>query len=187
MAEATTLPMQDGSPLYGLIAQFATPNDLKKAAGTVYKAGYRSFEAYSPFPIHHLAEEIGIHATRVPRATLIGGIVGASTGFLMQTWSCVFNYPLNVGGRPNFSWPSFIPITYELMILFAAISTLVAMLWANDLPRPYHPVFNAKNFERATCDSFFICIAVDDKLFDFEKTKQFLQSLNPKEVSEVYP
>ena len=112
--------------LFGLMAQFEGPNTLKEAAGQTYRAGYRVIDAFSPFPIHHLAEAMGINKTRVPRATFIGGLIGATTGFMMQTFANVWNFPINIGGKPNFSWPQFIPITYELMILFAAFSTLFA-------------------------------------------------------------
>ena len=173
--------------LHGLIAEFDYPQDLSSAAKKAYEAGYRTMEAYSPFPIHHLAESMGVTKTRIPAAVLCGGIIGCCTGFGMQVFSCVVNYPLNVGGRPDFSWPSFIPITFELTVLFAAFSAFLSMLGSNGFPRPYHPVFNAKNFERASRDGFFLCIAAEDKIFDLEKTRNFLTGLKPKEVSEVYP
>ncbi|HRK61035.1 MAG TPA: DUF3341 domain-containing protein [Candidatus Omnitrophota bacterium] len=177
----------DENKLYGLIAEFDTPKELTVATKKAYESGYRTMEAYSPFPIHHLHEHLGIKKTRIPLAVLIGGITGTSTGLLMQYWSCVVNYPLNIGGRPYFSWPSFIPICFELTILFAAFAAFFGMLTANGFPRPYHPVFNAKNFERATKDGFFLCVAAEDKIFELEKTRSILKSFNPKEVSEVYP
>lgn len=173
--------------LYGLIAEFDSPADLTAAAKKTYAAGYRTVEAYSPFPVHHLHEHLGVTKTRVPLAVLIGGILGCATGLGMQWFASAVNYPLNIGGRPFFSWPSFIPICFELTVLFAAFAAFLSMLGSNGFPRPYHPVFNAKNFERATKDGFFLCVASEDKIFDSEKTKLFLKSLNPKEVSEVWP
>jgi len=173
--------------LYGLIAEFDSPKELSNATKKAYETGYRTMEAYSPFPIHHLHEHLGVTKTRIPAAVLFGGIIGCCIGLGMQWFASVVNYPMNIGGRPLFSWPSFIPITFELTILFAAFSAFLSMLGANGFPRPYHPVFNAKNFERATRDGFFLCIAAEDKIFDIEKTNSFLKSFNPKEVSEVYP
>ncbi len=177
----------DENKLYGLIAEFDSPKELTEAAKKAYAAGYRTMEAYSPFPIHHLHEHLGVKKTRIPLAVLIGGITGTCTGLAMQTWASVFNYPMNIGGRPLFSWPSFIPICFELTILFAAFSAFFSLMVSNGFPRPYHPVFNAKNFERATKDGFFLCIASEDKIFELEKTRSLLKSLNPKEVSEVWP
>jgi len=173
--------------LHGLIAEFDYPQDLTAATKQAYAAGYRTMEAYSPFPIHNLHEHLGVTKTRVPLAVLCGGLIGCCTGFGMQYWSCVVNYPLNVGGRPMFSWPSFIPITFELTVLFAAFAAFLSMLKANGFPRPYHPVFNAKNFERASRDGFFLCISSEDRIFNLEKTQSFLKNLSPKEVSEVWP
>ena len=173
--------------LHGVIAEFDYPQDLSAATKKAYEAGYRTMEAYSPFPIHHLHEHLGVTKTRIPAAVLFGGMIGCLTGLGMQTWASVINYPLNIGGRPMFSWPSFIPICFELTVLFAAFSAFLSMLGANGFPRPYHPVFNAKNFERASRDGFFLCISAEDKIFDLQKTQSFLKSLNPKEVSEVYP
>ncbi len=172
--------------LHGLIAEFDSPKELTEAAKKAYAAGYRTMEAYSPFPIHHLHEHLGITKTRIPLAVLIGGITGCSTGLFMQWFASAVNYPLNIGGRPFFSWPSFIPICFELTVLFAAFSAFLSMLTSNGFPRPYHPVFNAKNFERATKDGFFLCVAAEDKIFELEKTRSLLKSFNPKEVSEVY-
>ncbi len=177
----------DSIKLHGLIAEFDYPQDLSAAAKKAYEAGYRTMEAYSPFPIHHLHEHLGITKTRIPLAVLCGGIIGCATGLGMQYFASVINYPLNVGGRPMFSWPSFIPITFEVTVLFAAFAAFLSMLGSNGFPRPYHPVFNAKNFERASRDGFFLCIAAEDKIFDLNKTQAFLKSLNPKEVSEVWP
>ncbi len=187
MGELNRVPMLDATKLYGLIAEFDAPSDLRRAAKAAHEAGFQDMEAYSPFPVHHLAEDMGVTKSRIPMAVLIGGIIGCCTGFGLLTFANVVNYPLNIGGRPNFSWPSFIPITFELTVLFAAFTCFISLLRSNGLPRPYHPVFNAKNFERSTSDGFFLMIAATDKKFELEKTKLFLKNLNPKEVSEVFP
>jgi hypothetical protein len=175
------------NPVYGLIAEFDDPDELMSAAKAAYHQGYRTMDAYSPFPIHGLDDALGIAETKLPWFTLAAGVTGALTGFGLQYFASVIHYPYDIGGRPNFSWPAFIPITFELNILFASFTTGLVMLALNGLPQPYHPVMNAKNFERATSDRFFLCIECDDLQYDTEKTRSFLESLEnkPLEVSEV--
>jgi hypothetical protein len=142
-------------------------------------------DAFSPLPIEGLADAIGFHRTRVPLIVLLGGIVGGLGGFYLQYWISVVNYPVNVGGRPYNSWPSFIPVTFEMTILVAAFSALIGMLALNGLPMPYHPLFNVPRFALATRNRFFLCIEARDARFDLQATRQFLESLNAREVSEV--
>lgn len=172
---------------FGLIAEFDDPDALLHAAKTTYGAGYRQVDAYSPFPVHGLAEAIGFHRNSVALFTLIGGILGACGGFALQVIGHAWHYPYLVAGRPFFSWPSFIVITFECMVLLASFTCGIAMILLNGLPRPHHPVMNAKNFDRATSDRFFLCIESDDPQYDPEKTRVFLLSLQPSplEVSEV--
>ncbi|HJT80671.1 MAG TPA: DUF3341 domain-containing protein, partial [Chthoniobacterales bacterium] len=150
--------MPNESQLYGIMAEFTKPEQVLHAARAAYTAGYRKMDAYSPYAVEGLAEAIGFRRTGVPPAMLAGGICGAVTGYGMQVYSATVDYALNVGGRPLHSWPAFIPITFELTVLFAAIAGLVAMLWANGLPRLYHPVFNAPDFALASKTHFFLCI-----------------------------
>jgi len=173
--------------LYGLLAEFDAPEDLVAAAERAYADGYRRLDAYSPFPVHGLAEAIGFHTNRVPLLVLIGGLVGAGAGFFSQYWAAVIDYPINVGGRPLNSWPSFIPITFEVTILLAALAAVLGMLALNGLPQPYHPVFNAPRFALATRDRFFLCIEAIDPRFDPEATRKFLEGLGAKEVTDVEP
>jgi len=177
--------METKPALYGLMAEFDNPTDVVEAARATYDAGYRRINAYSPYPIEELWEAIGFHSTRLPLIVLIGGIVGGIVGYGMQYYVAVIDYPLNVGGRPLHSWPSFIPITFEMIILFAALSAVFGMLALNKLPQPYHPVFNAERFALASRDRFFLVIEADDPKFDHDKATSFLQSLSPKEVVDV--
>jgi ActD protein len=177
--------MSGRPPVYGLLAEFSDPNELIAAARRTREAGYRDVDAYTPFPIEELWEALGFHYNRLPLVVLIGGIVGALAGLGLQYWTAVIDYPINVGGRPFFSLPSFIPITFETTVLVAALSAVLGMLALNGLPMPYHPVFNVPRFALATRDRFFLCIEATDPLFDREDTRRFLERLAPREVSEV--
>jgi len=172
-------------PIYGLMAEFDTPEDLLAAAKRAHAQGYRRMDAYTPFPVEGLSDAIGFHHTWLPLLVLIAGILGAIVGFASQYYATVIDYPLNVGGRPLNSWPSYIPITFEVTILFAALTAVVGMIALNRLPMPYHPVFNVPRFALASRDRFFLCIEATDPLFDREATRRFLQGLKPGEVSEV--
>jgi hypothetical protein len=172
---------------YGLMAEFGDPNELLAAARKAHEAGYRRMDAYSPFPIEGLSAAVGFHHTKLPLIVFIGGTIGALTGFGLQYWTSVIDYPLNVGGKPYYSWPAWIPVTFELTVLLAALSAVLGMLALNGLPQPYHPVFNVARFALATRDRFFLCIEAADPMFDSDKTSQFLNSLSPKTVAEVEP
>jgi hypothetical protein len=172
-------------PIYGLMAEFKSPTALVEAARRTREAGYRKMDAYSPFPIEELSDALGHHHDRLPLLVLIGGIVGGASGFFLQYYAAVIDYPLNIGGRPPFSWPAFIPVTFETTILAAAFVAVLGMLGLNGLPMPYHPVFNVERFVNATRSRFFLCIEATDPLFDKEATGRFLESLEPREVCEV--
>lgn len=177
--------MKTKPPIYGLMAEFDNPAALVAAARRAREEGYRQMDAYTPFPVEGLAEAIGFHHTRLPLVVLMGGIVGCIGGFLLQYYTSVIDFPLNVGGRPFNSWPSFIPVTFEMTILAAALSVVLGMLALNGLPMPYHPVFNVDRFALATRDRFFLCIEAADPRFDREGTRRFLEGLEPRGVYEV--
>jgi hypothetical protein len=170
--------------IYGLLAEFDRPEDLLNAAQRAHTEGFRRIDAYTPFPIHGLSEAVGFHQTRLPLIVLIGGIIGAVGGFFLQYYQSKYYYPLNIGGRPLNSWPQFIIITFELTILCAGLSAVLGMLALNGLPQPYHPLFNAPNFELASRTHFFLAIEAADPKFDPVRTREFLQSLGGR-VSEV--
>lgn len=177
--------MAQEKDLYGLMAEFDTPTELVDAARSVREAGYTKTDAFSPFPLHEIDEALGIKRSILPVLVFFGGITGLLSGLALQVFVHWFDYPLNVGGRPFLSWPSFVPPSYELTILFAGFTTVFGMLFLNGLPRPYHPVFNVPRFALATREKFFLVIETDDSEFEYEKTKSFLQSLSPQEVFDV--
>jgi hypothetical protein len=167
------------------MAEFDSPTELVNAARAVRARGYRRLDAYSPFPIEELTDALHLHKNRLPMIVLAGGIVGGIVGYLLQYYVTVWHYPINIGGRPLHSWPAYIVITFETTILFAALSAVFGLLALCGLPMPYHPTFNVPRFALATRNRFFLCIEATDPLFDHDKTCEFLETLNPKEVSEV--
>jgi len=172
-------------PLYGLMAEFETPGALVSAARKVREAGFRRFDAYAPYPIHELDEAMNLTDNRVSLITLIAGLCGAAAGFGLASWVEAVALPLNIGGRPLISVPMFIPVTFELTILFGGLTAAISMILLNGLPMPYHPVFNVERFVNASRSKFFLCIESDDPKFDRAQTENFLLSLNPEEIAEV--
>lgn len=183
MSHAATF--HQAPPIYGTMAEFDTPEDLLAACHRAYAQGYRRMDAYAPMPIEGLAEAIGFRRNKVAFCVLIGGICGVLGGFGLLEWITVVAYPHNVGGRPLNSWPAYIPITFECMILLAALTSLVSMLAMNGLPKPYHPVFNVPAFDRASLDKFFLCIESTDPKFRTEETLGFLREIGASEVTVV--
>ncbi len=171
--------------LYGLVAEFDEPEALISAVHGARTAGYRRMDAYTPFHVEGLAEALGMQWTGVPLITLLCGIAGGVIGYGMQTYSAIIDYPLNVGGRPLHSWPAFIPVTFELSVLCAALGALVGMLLLNGFPQPYHPVFNTPFFAERSHHRFYLCIEAADQMFDKDATQEFLREQGPVHVWEV--
>lgn len=171
-------------PLYGYAAEFDDPTQLVDATRAVLDAGYKRFEAYSPYPIHELNEMVPGWNPVAP-IVLFGGIAGALTAWIMQSWIAIVDFPINVGGRPLYSWPSFVPITFELTVLFASIAAFFGALGLCGFPRPHHPVFNLKEFARTSDDRFFLCVEAQDSNFDTRRTVELLEQFEPLELWEI--
>ncbi len=171
--------------LYGVVAEFDTPEAVVDAANHAREAGYKKMDAYTPFPVSGLDEALGMSNTRLGWVVLLMCIFGGLAAFAMQFYANAIFYPLNIGGKPLNSWPNFIIITFECTILFAAFTAGLFMLGRNGLPQPYHSIFNTPNFGAATRDRFFLCIEAIDEKFEVAEARTFLESLSPLRVSEV--
>jgi hypothetical protein len=182
MRTASTSPA-----IYGLMAGFEDPKALVAAAKRTYAAGYRRIDTFSPYPIEEAWEAIGHHDRRLSLIVLAGGVTGLLTGVGLQEWVHIVAYPINIAGKPLNSWPQFVPVCFELTILFAALSAVLGMVLLNGLPQPYHPAFNVESFARASRDRFFLLVESADPKFDRQQTAEFLKGLNAAEVSEVEP
>ena len=168
---------------YGVLAEYRTGAALLDAARHARAAGFAELEAYSPYPVEGLANAIGMAADRMPMLALLGGLTGGIGGFLLQWYAAVIDYPVNVGGRPAGSWQMFVPVTFSLTILGAALATVFGMLVANRLPRLRHPLFDAADFEQASRHRFFLCVRASND--DADAARRMLASTNALQVTEV--
>ena len=176
--------MLDETPLYGLLAEFETPEALVEATKRVREEGYRELDAFTPFPVYELFPVLRLRDRRVLWLGLFGGIAGFSIAMGMQLFTN-FDYPINVGGRPLYALSAFAVVAFELTVLFAALTPAIGMLALNGLPRLHHPVFAAPAFHRASKDRFFLCVLAADALFDARTTRDFLKKLDPTSVEAV--
>jgi hypothetical protein len=167
------------------MAEFESADALVQAARQTMGQGFTRVEAYSPVPIEELNDIIHRKRTILPKLVLGGGLAGMATGFGLQYWASVIEYPMNVGGRPHASWTTFIVPSYELTILFAALTAAIGMIVLSGLPQPYHPVFNVDRFSMASSDKFFLVIESKDPRFDRHAASEFLKSTGAKGVYDV--
>ena len=178
--------MDNDPTLYGLLAKFDNPEDLVRASNRTVEAGYKKFDTYTPYPVEGLARAMRLKPSPLPLLILAGGVLGAIGGFLMQAFATVLDNPYNIGGRPLFSWPAYIPIAFEVTVLSAAVFGFLGLFVMNRLPQPYHPVFNSEDFnEHATQDGFYLDIEANDPKFDIDSTRKFLEDLGSIQVSEI--
>ena len=176
-------PRDEG--LLGITAEYENEHDLLDAVKAAQAAGYRKYEAYSPFPIHGITDVMEFNDPKLPWLGFLGGGAGLCIGYGFQVYLATIDYPMNVGGKPLIAWPQFVPIAYEATILFAGFTTFLSMWALNGLPKPYQSIANAKNFERASQDRFFLCIEATDPKFDEKITADFLKTTATLNVAEV--
>lgn len=173
------------SLIHGVMAEYSEPEALIEGIQKIRGLGYKQMEAYTPFPVEGLTEALGRPKTKIQWVILTGAICGGTGAFLFQCWTLMSSYPLNLGGRPAFSWPAFMPVTFELTVLSAAFTAVIGMLVLNGLPQPYHPVFNVKEFDAASKDKFFLCVESGDPKFNVETLKSALKNAGAEAVYEV--
>lgn len=172
--------------LYGLLAKFDTPEDLIAAANRAYEAGYRKMDAYTPYPVEGLSRAMRLKPSPLPLLIFAGGVAGGVAGFAMQAFATVIDYPQNIGGRPLFSWPAYIPITFEMVVLTAALSGILGLFLFARFPQPYHPVFRSDDFnDHASQDGFYLGIEASDPKFNLENTRRLMQELGSINVTEL--
>lgn len=171
--------------LFGVIAEFRSPEALVAATQRAAEAGYTRMDAYTPFPVHGLSEALGLKRNWLPYIVLLGAVLGGTGGYFLQYWTAAVDYVINVGGRPPHSWPAFMVITFETTILGAAVFGVFGMLALNRLPMPFHPVFNTPHFELASRDRFYLCILGTDPQFDEVKARTFLEGSDAQMVFDV--
>ena len=177
--------LPEGTKYYGALARFEGPKQLFRACEQMRDAGYSKWDAHTPFPVHGLDEAMGLRSSKLPWIVLVAGLSGAGGGMLMQWWVSAVAYPLVISGKPFFSWPAFVPVTFELGVLFAALGAVLGMLGLNQLPMLYHPLFRSKQFERVNDDSFFISVEAWDPKFDAIRTSEALRQFGAVEVELV--
>jgi hypothetical protein len=174
-----------GGRLWGLLAEFATVDDLLQASEQVRDAGFQAWDAHTPFPVHGLNDAMGIKMTRLPLFVLGGGLTGAALALLMQWWMNAVDYKYLISGKPYFGLPATIPIMFEITVLFSSLGAFVGMLAFNALPQYSHPLFKSERFRRATQDRFFISIEARDPKFDPAKVQDFLECLGSTQVERI--
>lgn len=172
--------------LFGLVAQCKDVNHLIMVAKKVREEGYKNYDTHSPFPIHGMDRAMGLGDSKLGWIVFLFAMLGGVGGFAFMAWTSAVDYPLIISGKPLISTEAFVPVTFELTILFSAFSAVFGMLALNKLPMWYHPVFDHSTFESVTSDSFFVSIEALDPQFDVEKTKGFLERLGATNIEAVY-
>lgn len=165
----------------GILALFATPHAVKEAVCRVREAGFTQIDAFTPFPVHGLEKALGLKRSWISKVTLIMGLSGAGLLYFFQVWTSAVDWPLVVGGKPMVSWPAFIPITFEGMVLIGGVSTVVALLVACRLPRyrqrPLDP--------RLTDDRFGVFVEATDPQFDVQRLMELFRACHAEETQHI--
>lgn len=170
---------------FGLLAEYDSAAAIFHACEKIRDAGYKRWDSYTPFPVHNLDKAMGLRPSVLPFIVFACGMTGAACGMLLQWWTSTIAYPLVIAGKPLFSFQAYVPVTFELGILFSAFGAVFGMLGLNKLPQYYHPLFNIARFTRATDDRFFIAIEATDPKYDLEKTRKLLEGTHAVAVEEV--
>ncbi|HET6528774.1 MAG TPA: DUF3341 domain-containing protein [Balneolaceae bacterium] len=176
----------DNKKVYGVLAEFRNPKELVDAAATVRKSGYNNFDTYAPFPIHGMETAMGVKKSQLGWIVFVGGLLGCIGALALMVWVMGYEYPLNISGKPYINIPIYIPITFELTVLFSAFAAVFGMISLNKLPRFHNPLFGVKRFEKACDDGFFLCIEASDDLFSEEKVSKLFSDNDATHIETVY-
>lgn len=172
--------------LFGALAEFANAGELLQAVYAVRHAGYTKIDTHTPFPIHGMDQAMGLRPSKLPWLVLLGALAGTTAAVAMQYWMNAWNYPVRIGGKP-FAWfEAYVPVGFELTVLFGAITTVLGMFFFNRLPRPSHPLFQHPRFARATDDGFLLSVEASDAHWDERDVLRVLREAGAKEASLVY-
>lgn len=185
MAAARQFVNEAGETVHAILAQYDTPPQVYHAAEKVRDAGYTKWDVYTPFPVHGMEDAMGMKRTKLPLLVGVVGLSGAGLGYLMQYWMSAVNYPLVVQGKTPTAWEAYVPITFELGVLFSAFAALIGMLAMNALPRWNHPLFKKERFLSVSDDKFVICIETADPRFDGEATRRLLAQTGASHIELV--
>jgi hypothetical protein len=167
------------------LAEFQSPDEIIAAAERVRDAGYERWDVHTPYPVHGMDQAMGMSDSRLGWIVLICGLTGLSLAVLMIQWMNGYDYPLVVGGKPPDAFASMVPIMFELTVLISSFGAVFGMFGLNELPKHHHPVFGSNRFEAASVDKFFVSIEAQDKQFDVDRTRAFLESLHPSHLELV--
>jgi hypothetical protein len=179
------LGQNPGNGLWGLLAEYDTPDKLITACNEVREAGFTRWDAHAPYPVHGSERAMGLRISRVPLFVLVLGLAGAAFGMGLQSWVAIDAYPLVISGKPLFSWPAFVPIMFECGVLGGAVGAIFGFLILSRLPRPHHELFVSERFERSTDDRFFVSVEAADPKFDPEATETLLRRAGATGVEEI--
>ena len=169
----------------GYMGRVDNPNELIRVSKSIRQSGYSDFDTYSPFPVHGIEKAMGIPPSKLPWLSITGCFIGLISAFSLQIWTNGIDYKIALSGKPFAAIPAFIPVAFELTILFTAFFTVFGMFHLNRLPTFNRPEFNLKSFESSTCNGFFISIYAKDRNFDKEKTKKLLEDLGIKDIEQI--
>lgn len=182
--QTTTVGPEGGTPVL-MLAEYETPGACMKAAEKLRDAGYKHFDTHTPFPVHGMDRAMGLPDSRLGWIVFLMGLTGFSTGCFIIWYMNAYDYPIVVGGKPPLSIPSFVPVCFELTVLFSAFGAVFGMLGLNKLPRHHHPVFESDRFRAATDDKFYVSVEYADPKFDAEKTKELLASADAAHIEII--
>jgi mono/diheme cytochrome c family protein len=178
--------MKNESPLYALTGLFETADGITRAAEAVSSAGYTRFDVNTPYPVHGMDQAMRLHPSRLGIFALVFGMAGAVGTISLITWITLVDYPLVIGGKPFWSWPAFVPVTFEVTVLLASVlSVLTMIILYFRFPNTSHPLHDTPYMQKVSSDHFGIALLASDPIFDERAARALLEKLGAKEIAAV--